>query len=413
MALQSNESLQESEDQRRLSQVKAELARNITLREQELVAKAASLERLKFEEELTHQVNLVRLGSPSTTTSKIASPLLSPPIGPTNAMLKDAINQSPKSTVLIPVGKERDLPEPAMMVLRGLWARLGYQGNSFVDMQLEIAKELSRADFARFEREMLCNEVISLRNELDLLREDRNELIRRAESAQANLSQVLESEERTFKALVTEREIAKRAIERAEKGVQQVVVAKEKEAVRAEAMSEEIHRLEKERLAAVLYARTAEEQAALANITAKTAAAVAISAVQTSQPPTPRVGFAPTTPKSPRMPSPGLAGRTTTHSQKPSNNPSQNHHHSNLANTPRLATASSPNHHSTSAPRTPHLNSASQPNNNNTWTELDEAILQTKMRERRIEAEENRLAAEATKLAQERIKLRFDLNQLP
>jgi hypothetical protein len=69
-------------------------------------------------------------------------------------------------TVLIPVGKQRELPDQAVMVLRGLWARLGYQANSFVEMQLEITKELAHADFAKFEREMLCNEVISLRQEV-------------------------------------------------------------------------------------------------------------------------------------------------------------------------------------------------------------------------------------------------------
>jgi len=52
------------------------------------------------------------------------------------------------------------------MVLRALWARLGYQADSFVDMQMEIAKELAHADFARFEREMLCNEIISLKQEV-------------------------------------------------------------------------------------------------------------------------------------------------------------------------------------------------------------------------------------------------------
>jgi len=66
---------------------------------------------------------------------------------------------------LVPVGQRRELPEQALMVLRALWARLGYQADSFVDMQMEIAKELAHADFARFEREMLCNEIISLKQE--------------------------------------------------------------------------------------------------------------------------------------------------------------------------------------------------------------------------------------------------------
>lgn len=257
------------------------------------------------------------------------------------------------------------------MVLRGLWARLGYQGAAFVDMQLEITKELTNADFARFEREMLCNEIISLNQELELIKRERNDQIRRAETAQANLSQVIEAEERTFRALLSEREVAKRALERAEKGVQKVVVAKEKEAVRAEAMSEELQRLEKERIAAVLYAKTAEEKATIANITAKAATAVAVSAVQ-SHPPTPQSGFL--TPRTP------LLGE-------------RNSDRSGFT------------------PRTPSLFDSTldrgSPLTEN-WSMADEAILQSKIRERRLDAEESRLAAEATRLAQDRFKMKME-----
>ncbi|KAA1088797.1 hypothetical protein PGTUg99_029902 [Puccinia graminis f. sp. tritici] len=312
-------------------------------------------------------------------------------------------------TVLIPVGKPRELPDQAVMVLRGLWARLGYQANSFVEMQLEITKELVHADFAKFEREMLCNEVISLRQELEMIRVDRNEHIRRAEVAQAKLAQAIDSEERTFKALVAEREIAKRAIEQAEKGVQQVVIAKEKEAVRAGAMSEEIHRLEKERLAAVLYARTAEEQAAMANITAKTAAAVAMSAVQ-SQAGTPRVGFAP----SPAARSPATLPFATPicqpHAVRPTT-PTGSLHPHHRSSTPRSSVLGSP-HPTSPRPHTPHLSSPMSRLNTKNWSETDEAILQSKIRERNIEAEENRLAAEVTRLAEDRIQLRFDRDRL-
>lgn len=220
----------------------------------------------------------------------------------------------------------------------------------------------------------------------------------------------MESEQRTFKSLLAEREIAKRAIERAEKGVQQVVLAKEKEAVRTGAMSEEIHRLEKERLAAVLYARTAEEQAALANITAKTAAAVAMSAVQSSQAGTPRLGFVPSTPRSPI---PSLAHSTinpqplVSRSTTPAG--SYHHHH---PTTPRSSTIASPLS-VPARPRTPHSSASTcAVVNDPGWTEIDEAILQSKIRERRLEAEENILAAEATKLAQDRLKLRFEQDRL-
>ncbi|OAV88692.1 hypothetical protein PTTG_07800 [Puccinia triticina 1-1 BBBD Race 1] len=312
-------------------------------------------------------------------------------------------------TVLIPVGKERELPEQAVMVLRALWARLGYQANSFVEMQVEIAKELVHADFAKFEREMLCNEVNSLRQELDLIRADRNEQIRKAEVAQAKLAEVIDSEQRTFHALVAEREIAKRAIEQAEKGVHQVVMAKEKEAVRAGAMSEEIHRLEKERLAAVLYARTAEEQAAMANITAKTAAAVAMSAVQNSQAGTPRVAYASSPARSPAI-LPLANPMNQPHCVRPTT-PSGSLHPNHRSSTPRSGLAGSP-HPVSPRPRTPRLSSPMARLSTNNWSETDEAILQSKIRERTIEAEEDRLAAEVARLAEDRIKLRFDRDRL-
>lgn len=299
-------------------------------------------------------------------------------------------------TVLVPVGKKRELPEPAMNVLRGLWARLGYQSNSFVDMQLEISKELAHADFARFEREMLCNEIMSLRQEIDVIRVDRNEQARRAEAAQNELVHVIASEERTFKALVAEREISKRAIDQAEKGVNQVVIAKEKEALRAEAMSEEIHRLEKERLAAVLYARTAEEQAALANVTAKTAAAVAMTAVQSNQ-----QSLSPRSPSlMPHAPSPRFSRPHT---------PSILHHHGRSPSTSRSTLTESPNV-IPSRPQTPHLSSTMAKINEN-WNQVDAAILASQLRERELEVQQSRLTAEANKLNQDRIKLRFDIDR--
>ncbi|POW12646.1 hypothetical protein PSTT_04307 [Puccinia striiformis] len=354
-------------------------------------------------------------GKPIETTLAPSASNKIPLPSPSQTTLQGNIMNGPNHpTVLIPVGKERELPEKAMIILRGLWARLGYQANSFVEMQMEIAKELVHADFAKFEREMLCNEIISLRQELDLIRVDRNEQIRRAEVAQAKLGQAIDSEERTFKALVAEREIAKRAIDQAEKGVQQVVIAKEKEAVRAGAMCDEIHRLEKERLAAVLYARTAEEQAAMANITAKTAAAVAMSAVQNSQAGTPRVGFAPSPVRSPAtFPLGHPTGqphfvRPTTPSG--SLHPHQNNNHNHCSSTPRSSMAGSP-HPVSPRPHTPHLSTPMSRLNTN-WNGTDEAILQSKLRERTIEVEENRIAGEVARLAEDRLKLRFERDRI-
>ncbi|KAI9610043.1 hypothetical protein H4Q26_007037 [Puccinia striiformis f. sp. tritici PST-130] len=284
------------------------------------------------QEEQTYQENLSRLLSPRALSNKIPLP------SPSQTTLQGNIMNGPNH----PTGSYRPM------------ARLGYQANSFVEMQMEIAKELVHADFAK------CPQ-------LDLIRVDRNEQIRRAEVAQAKLGQAIDSEERTFKALVAEREIAKRAIDQAEKGVQQV-----------------------ERLAAVLYARTAEEQAAMANITAKTAAAVAMSAVQNSQAGTPRVGFAPSPVRSPAtFPLGHPTGqphfvRPTTPSG--SLHPHQNNNHNHCSSTPPGLTP--------------------------TGMGPTKRSFQSKLRERTIEVEKNRIAGEVARLAEDRLKLRFERDRI-
>jgi len=302
-------------------------------------------------------------------------------------------------TVLVPVGQRRELPEQALMVLRALWARLGYQADSFVDMQMEIAKELAHADFARFEREMLCNEIISLKQELELVRVDRNEQKRRAEERAGQLAIAIETEARTFEALVAEREISKRALEQAERGVTRVVEAKEKEAARAGRMGEEIHRLEKERLAAMLYARTAEEQAAMANRTAQTAAAVALSAVQAT---TPRVGFAPEPVFSPAHRHAPLPPRSPHRPVSPAPSPSailppSRSHTPNLsAQMARLSSHGSPANNRGCDPNHHHHHPA----------------IQNSLREHQLQQQESQLAADLARLAEDRIKLRLDSDRL-
>lgn len=242
-------------------------------------------------------------------------------------------------------------------------------------------------------------------DQLELLRVDRNEQKRRAEEMGAQLAIAIETEGRTFSALVAEREISKRALEQAERGVTRVVEAKEKEAVRAGLMGEEIQRLEKERLAAMLYARTAEEQAAMANQTAKTAAAVALSAVQASN--TPRVGFAPEpigspvhfpTPRSPHPNRPLSPASPAFHRPSPSSSsiapPSRSQTPNLSAQIARLNCSSSP-----ATPRS-------------SWSPNDEAILQSKIRERNLLQQESQLAADLARLAEDRIKLRLDNDRL-
>lgn len=93
------------------------------------------------------------------------------PIQPSNPSVPNTPKPIPPPLIPNPTGPARgnkELPESALFLLRDLWSHLGYTGDSFVEMQMEISRELDRADFARFEREMICNEVIGARTEVGI-----------------------------------------------------------------------------------------------------------------------------------------------------------------------------------------------------------------------------------------------------
>lgn len=105
---------------------------------------------------------LIRFDTPISTISTIQVP--SPLIPPLSSPMAPPL--SSRGPVMIPVGETKDLSPPALSLLKSLWAKIGYEGSAFSGMQVEISKELSRADFARFERQMLCNEILSLRQDV-------------------------------------------------------------------------------------------------------------------------------------------------------------------------------------------------------------------------------------------------------
>ncbi|KAH9818504.1 hypothetical protein DFH28DRAFT_1080902 [Melampsora americana] len=244
-----------------LAQIHLNISQNL-LKEAQLLAQVDTIEAECQQAELEHRSILEEIHSNSTnetfirfdtpispiSTIRIPSPLIPPLPSPM------APHLSSRAPVMIPVGENKDLSPTALSVLKSLWSKIGYEGSAFSGMQVEISKELSRADFARFERQML----------------------------------LIEAEDRTFKTLMSEREIAKSAIQSAQRGVEKIVLAKDKEIQRSKALNDELTRLDQERISAVRYAKNAEEQAVMANLTAKAATAVAVTAVQ-SHPNTPRV----------------------------------------------------------------------------------------------------------------------------
>ncbi|KAG0145977.1 hypothetical protein CROQUDRAFT_657906 [Cronartium quercuum f. sp. fusiforme G11] len=290
--------------------------------------------------------------------------------------------------VMVPVNGTRELSEPCMLLLKSIWSRMGYDGSAFTEMQKEIGKELARADFARFERQLLCNEILALKQENNLIRYERDEHLRRANKIQSNLSQVMAAEDRTFMTLMSERELAKNTIQNAQRGVEEVVMAKAQEVERSKAMSEELGRLEKERIAAMKYAKTAEEQAMLASIAAKAATAVAASAVQ-SNPSTPR----PLSHLTPRLP--------TDRPLSSWGGPSTSYHPSTYA------TLSSLSHTSSATPSGSY--GSSKPSD---WTLEDENDLKSKIHERKISSDQIRLLPDDRRSLQDRLNARMERERI-
>ncbi|KAA1085840.1 hypothetical protein PGT21_021392 [Puccinia graminis f. sp. tritici] len=198
--------------------------------------------------------------NPSDTTGpRLQKPLASP--------LIPNISSSPRIT--------REIPETSLFLLRDLWSHLGYYGESFVEMQMEISRELDRADFARFEREMICNEVIGTRAEINMLRDERTQLLKRLDLNRENTCQLIETQERTYKTLMAERVTSANIIRGLENEIRDRNAANQGARDRIATLSNELERAEQTRIATVLCAKGAEERASVANATALAAVQVA------------------------------------------------------------------------------------------------------------------------------------------
>ncbi|POW00865.1 hypothetical protein PSHT_12840 [Puccinia striiformis] len=137
------------------------------------------------------------------------------------------------------------------------------------EMQMEISRELDRADFARFEREMICNEVIGARAEINI--------------------QLVDTEDRTYKTLMAERATSENVIRGLENENRDLKAERQGAQERIGSLSNELERAEKARIAAVLYAKGAEDRASAANATALAAVEVVNRQRETAPPPAPPV----------------------------------------------------------------------------------------------------------------------------
>ncbi|MBW0474481.1 hypothetical protein O181_014196 [Austropuccinia psidii MF-1] len=260
------------------------------------------------------------------------------------------------SLVSVPVNVNRntkELPEPALFLLKDLWANLGYVGESFVEMQMEISRELDRADFGRFEREMLCNELIGARTEIHVLREERAHLLKRLELNRENIKQLMETEERTYNTLMSERAASESVIRCLEADIKDLKADKEAALTKVASLSSDLERAEKGRIAAVLYAKGAEDRAATATLIAAEVA----------------------------------------------------------ANNRRIPTTLSPSSFLPEPPLPPPVLGSSIPS---FWTAADDEALKAKLKERTLAIEEEKLLAEGKRLESELAKVkdeRVKLNQ--
>ncbi|EGG00477.1 uncharacterized protein MELLADRAFT_67790 [Melampsora larici-populina 98AG31] len=265
--------------EKKLEELEAQISADRKRREAELVA---ALDQARRDAEAIRQAKLASIRPlPHTTPS---TPIINPKPSP--------IQNLPNPTVPVPVAlgpgsarAAKDLPESALLLLRELWANLGYEGHGFVEMQMEIARELERADFARFEREMLCNEVISCKTEINMLREERSQLLRRLDLNRENINQLMTTEERTYKTLIAEREASQVTMARFEQEAKEAIAARDVALGQAAMLQADLERAEKARIAAVLYAKGAEDRATTAACAAAAAAEVATR--RATAPPTP------------------------------------------------------------------------------------------------------------------------------
>ncbi|PLW49773.1 hypothetical protein PCASD_01601 [Puccinia coronata f. sp. avenae] len=269
MAIRKSAGLLEIE--KKLLEVEARIAADRKRREIEL---KAAMDQAACDAEAIKQMKARQKSIQSSTpgTPNLAKPNATPP--------------NPNPTVSAARGT-KELPEPALFLLRDLWSHLGYTGESFVEMQMEISRELDRADFARFEREMICNEVIGARSEINMLREERTQLLKRLDLNRENINQLVETEERTYKTLMAERATSENVIRGLEAEIRDLKAERQGAQERIASLSNELERAEKARIAAVLYAKGAEDRASAANATALAAVEVANRQRETAPPPPP------------------------------------------------------------------------------------------------------------------------------
>ncbi|WAQ91026.1 hypothetical protein PtA15_13A426 [Puccinia triticina] len=199
----------------------------------------------------------------------------------------------PNPSTLVPRTRDtKELPETILFLLRDLWSHLGYSGDSFVDMQMEISRELDQADFARFEREMICNEVIGARAEIHMLGEERTQLLKRLELNRENTCQLVETQERTYKTLMAERATSASVIRGLEKEIVDLKGEREDAQERIASLSNELERAGKNRIATMLHAKGAEDRASAATATALAALEMANHQRETAGPSKPTTSWA-------------------------------------------------------------------------------------------------------------------------
>lgn len=120
-----------------------------------------------------------------------------------------------------------------------------------------------------------------------MLREERTQLLKRLDLNRENINQLVETEERTYKTLMAERATSENVIRGLENEIKDLKAEREGAQEKIASLSSDLERAEKARIAAVLYAKGAEDRAAAANATALAAVEVANRQKETAPAPAP------------------------------------------------------------------------------------------------------------------------------
>ncbi|EFP91350.1 uncharacterized protein PGTG_17004 [Puccinia graminis f. sp. tritici CRL 75-36-700-3] len=168
---------------------------------------------------------------------------------------------SPSSCTLSTIGT-KELSDVSILLLKSIYSRLGFDNASFVGFQAKVMSELASADFAWVEREMLCNELVAARAEIDMLKAQNTKLPNPLDSkAEDLINRAMDSQAQAHKTLGAERAKFESNIRRLKDEIKALKADQVDAKERIDSLSNKLERAEKARVEALRCPRHRKEAA--------------------------------------------------------------------------------------------------------------------------------------------------------